>query len=229
MNTTLADHIHAIGTRLTACSLSCPGIRLEPASGIIPRSLVFEHQGRTGSFGSVALGINPGQGDEEERAYYLEHGSSYDQVLAFWMSRRRSSHRYHTRTRHFIDAAGLAGPILWTEVVKCQNPVGVRALPPLETRRTCVHLHLVNEMAEVPPAWPIVAIGKQPFELAAMMFPSRAVIGIPHPTGAFGDQFHSLFEASDDLRPEVRRLVDGILSSNIPGAAWLGKDIDGAA
>ena len=63
----------------------------------------------------------------------------------------------------------------------------------LETRRTCVHLYLVNEMAQVPDPWPIVAIGKQPFELAAMMFPSRAVIGIPHPTGAFGDQFSSLF------------------------------------
>jgi len=221
----LNQHIYAIGQRMVACRLECDGIHLDASKGILPRSLVLERQDRKESRGSVALGINPGQGDEEEEAFYLGHGNTYEAMLEFWNARRRLNHPYHARTRRFIDAVGLDGPILWTELVKCQNPRGVKVIPPLPTLRRCVHLYLVQEIAAVPPAWPVVAIGKEPYKLAALMFPSRTVIGIPHPTGSYG-LFPALFDSAGGLTQHAHRLVTDALASDMPAAVWL---VDGTA
>ena len=215
----MSEGILSVGRRMVACTRHCKGIELAPSRGVLPRSLVLEETNRARSRGSVALGINPGTGDDEEETYYREHGCTYEAMLEFWMARRDWSHPYHTRTRRFIDAIGLAGPILWTELVKCQNAPGKRGAPPLETLRTCVQLYLVEEVAAVPPDWPIVAIGKEPYRVATLMFPSRTVIGIPHPTGSYG-LFPRLFDKAGGLTEHAERSVAEALRSPSPAALW---------
>jgi len=216
----LSQHIDLIGRRMAACRLNCDGIALDPARGILPRSLRLEHDRRTGARGSVALGINPGQGDDEEQDFYLQHGGTYDAMLEFWDTRRRFSHPYMTKTRRLIDSMGLDGPILWTELVKCQNPLGVKRVPPLSTIRTCVHLYLMQEMTLVPTDWPVVALGRESFRLAAVMFPSRTVIGVPHPTGSYG-HFPALFDRHGAMKPLAEQMAAEALSAPMPVAAWI--------
>ncbi len=218
----LSEQIDTIGVGMVTCSFCCDGIRLDPSKGILPRSLVLEDQDRKGARGSVALGINPGIGDDKEESFYLEHRNTYDAMLEFWRMYRCLTHPYHIRLRRFIDFIGLEGPILWTELVKCQNLNGIKAVPPLSTLRTCVHLYLVHEISAVPASWPIIAIGKEPFKIAALMFPSRTIIGVPHPTGSYG-LFPALFDKTDKLAPHSMHLVNDALTSKMPVAIWLAE------
>lgn len=198
----------------------CEGIYLEPSKGVLPRVLALEYEDRSGLQGCVALGINPGAGSEHEQSWHLEHGNTYEGMLEFFTEFRMHVHQYYLRTRRFINACGISGPILWTELVKCQNSKGVKGVPPLSTLRTCVHLYLVEEMAAVPENWPIIAIGKEPFRLASMIFPSRTVIGIPHPTGAYG-LFPKLFANGETLLPKFKEQVSDALEAEIPSATRL--------
>ena len=222
MSQTLAlqTRIARIGNRMVGCTMYCEGIHLEPSAGVLPRALALEYEERSGPLGSVALGINPGAGDNHEQSYSLEHGNTYEAMLEFWTEFRKDVHPYHVRTRRFIDACGVTGPILWTELVKCQNPKGVKGIPPINTLRACAHLYLVEEMAAVPESWPIIAIGREPFRLASMIFPSRTVIGIPHPTGSYG-LFPKLFANGEALLPKFKEQVSDALGAEIPSATWL--------
>jgi hypothetical protein len=216
----LGQSILAIGCRAVTCKLHCDGVVNDAASGTLPRSLMLEAEGRSAERGSVVLGINPGQGREEEKAYYLAHGNTYEAFLAFWRERLAYSHPYHVRTRRFLDQVGLTGSILWTELVKCESSVGARAAPPLSTLRTCVNRYLANELLAVPLDWPIVALGRKPFELAAIMFPGRWVIGIPHPTGSRG-QFHHLFAKEGRLQNEIAHRVAASIEDRSRSALWV--------
>ena len=198
----------------------CEGIYLEPSKGVLPRVLALEYEDRSGLQGCVALGINPGAGSEHEQSWHLEHGNTYEAMLEFWTEFRKDVHPYHVRTRRFIDASGVSGPILWTELVKFQNPKGVKGIPPINTLRACAHLYLVEEIAAVPESWPIIAIGRDPFRLASMIFPSRTVIGIPHPTGSYG-LFPKLFANEEALLPKFKEQVSHALGAEIPSATWL--------
>ena len=60
-----------------------------------------------------------------------------------------------------IVAAGLDGPILWTELVKCQNNLPSTGTVPIETVRVCVNRYLVPELGIIPNDWPIVALTLQ--------------------------------------------------------------------
>ena len=218
--TMLAQRIDEIGRNMAACRRHCDGIHLDPDRGILPRALRLEEEGRSGNRGSVALGVNPGRGDAAEQSYYLQHGSTYDAMVAFWEEHRRFSHRYMIRTRGFIDAIGLDGPILWTELVKCQNPSGTKGTPPLSTLRACVHQYLMHEIAAVPLDWPIISLGREPHRISALMFPTRTIIGVPHPTGSFG-HFLRLFNRIGSLKAKPRRRLDKALASELPAAIWL--------
>jgi hypothetical protein len=218
--TELAQRIREIGDRLVRCPLQCEGIIRDPSRGILPRSLLLESADRREYQGSVALGINPGRCPEREQTYYLAHGNTFEAEVAFLTTSVIQKHPYHAGIRKFADAAGLAGPILWTELVKCENPPRVKGIPPLGTLRTCVNRFLLEELRLVPTSWPIIAIGRKPFELVAIMFPARVVLGIPHPTGSYG-HFPRLFRTKTQLAPRVEAVTKGLLTSRNPEAAWL--------
>jgi hypothetical protein len=89
------------------------------------------------------------------------------------------------------DALGLEGRILWTELAKCESATGKTV--PLQTLRTCSATFLQRELKAVPEKWPLLAAGRETYKALAYQFPSRTILGVPHPTGSRGD-FDALFE-----------------------------------
>jgi len=181
---------------------------------------MLQTQGRRAGIGSIALGLNPGQTCPKHRDFFIQRGTSFDQVLEFWSKGQPDRHRYHIQTKRFLHCAGPMGPILWTEPVKCEKPPGMRRDPPFSTYRSCVSRYLASEVAAVPVNWPIVALGCKACELATILFPARRVIGIPHPTGSHGG-FFRLFRGEFALKTRVEAQVRDVLTSPEPLAYWV--------
>jgi hypothetical protein len=205
----------ALGAELVECKEGCAGISLEPQRGTIPRCLVFETADRAGPVGCAVVGLNPGQAPDRERQYYMHHGLTYETLVGYWNTYGKH-HRYAARIRRFLDAAGLTGPILWTELAKCESSGG--NLPPLQTFRCCIAKFLERELSLLPNDWPLVAAGRTSYNALAYRFATRAVIGVPHPTGSRG-HFDKLFGA-DGLRPAIATQLQAALAG--PGLTlWL--------
>jgi len=64
----MAEQIAQIGQCLVSCRLACEGIALDPAKGIIPKSLAFEIDGSCSDSGVIVLGINPGRARDRDYA-----------------------------------------------------------------------------------------------------------------------------------------------------------------
>lgn len=188
----LLNAITQIGNQMVFCNLNCAGICNNPANGIIPRCLYFDNQNRQGQVGCVLIGINPGRSANQvrERNFYLENQLSYNTINDFWVNHGGYNHVYYRYLRDFINCIGFDGPILWTELVKCENAIDVSQLP-LETFRKCINNYLINELSIIPENWPIIAAGRKPFEASSYLFMDRFVIGVPHPNsrGNFSNMF----------------------------------------
>jgi hypothetical protein len=197
---------------MVACTSPCAGIHRDQAIGSLPRCLVLEE--RSGGGGCAVVGINPGRASERERAFYVERGCSYESVVEFWREVNGYSHPYYARLRKLIDALGIAGPILWTELAKCENAPGTAGLPPLQTLRRCAGLYLSREIALLAADAPLLGVGAEAFKACAYLYPDRTVIGVPHPTGSRG-HFSRLF-ANGVIVPGVREQYAGAA-----GAVWL--------
>ena len=91
-----------------------------------------------------------------------------------------------------VHALELKGPVLWTELVKCQSEPEVKELP-VQTLRTCSGEFLRRELERLPENWPLFGVGWEAYKALAYLFSARTVIGVPHPTGSYG-HFTALFE-----------------------------------
>ena len=215
----LASHIKKIGHDMVRCNIHCPGIALNQPEGILPRCLYLETEGRANGRGSVIVGINPGRSKPQERECYQSYGQTYEQEVRYW-ERYIYNHPYYKQLRQFVNELGFGGAILWTELVKCENASAESGLPPLQTFRTCASTYLQKELEEVPNDWVLLAVSKDSYNALAYMFPSRPVIGVPHPTGSRG-QFHRLFGAERRLLPEVKAQVESIANGVRGETVWL--------
>ena len=204
---------------MMACSHHCKGIALHLREGILPRCLILETKGRKDSKGSVIVGINPGRSKPAEREFYRSNGQTYEQVVAYWQQ-KINLHPYYMKLRILVNQLGLNGPILWSELVKCENLSSESGLPPLQTFRNCTQAYLQKELHEVPNSWAAIAVGKESYKALAYIFANRAVIGVPHPTGSYG-QFHKLFDAEKRLLPEVKAQTRDIVDGKLREAVWL--------
>jgi Uracil DNA glycosylase superfamily len=197
---TLRREIEALGAELVGCSSPCAGITRDQATGILPRCLVLETDGRDASRGCAVVGINPGRASDRERASYRQAHGTYAAIVE-WFDVVGFTHRYYTSLRRVVTQLGLSGPILWTELAKCENAPGRAGLPPLDTLRRCTGLYLRRELAAIPPSWPLIAVGSEAFKALAYLHTERTVLGLPHPTGSYG---HFARLSSDGrLRPSV--------------------------
>lgn len=214
MTDDLTTRILKLGERLVVCELSCADIVCDRSSGQIPRCLIIEETSRAGDTrGAAVIGLNPGSSSDEERQYYMDRNCTYASVVSWSCEsgcKRGLDSRYYRRLRELIDALNLTGPILWTELAKCESKRGVVELP-LQTFRTCTDKFLQYEIESLPVNWPLFAVGKEAYRGLAYRFPARTVIGVPHPTGSRG-QFHALFENSK-LRESVLRKIEAVLSA----------------
>lgn len=184
--------IDEIGRRLVSCRLNCDGIQNKPRKGILPRCLLLENPNNLKEPDCIIVGINPGISNEREREYYKNNGPSYDALKRYFFDYGKICKRkYYEKLRGFAKEIGFGNAILWTDLCKCENRTK-RKPPPLQTFRTCVKHFLQGELDLFPGA-PIIAVGNQAFQALSYMFPLRFIIGVPHPTGSYGN-FSQLFK-----------------------------------
>jgi hypothetical protein len=214
----IAEHIREIGEQMVANYQPSPDVMLDKEQGIIPRCLIFEKESRNPhGQGSVVVGVNPGNGLwPEERQFYRECGCSYDAVVKFW-PRVSEYSRYYKLLTGFLNAAGLDGPILWTELVKCESKQGT--VLSIETIRKDINRYLFRELEKIPDDWPLIGIGRRAYEILAYQFCDRQVIGIPHPTSSHG-QFAALFPSSKAIEPNAKEKLADLLRSKDTVAVW---------
>jgi len=202
------------------CREACAGVTSDPANGILPRCLFYE--AHSGNAGTIVIGMNPGRTTKKESRCYLERGPSYLSTVQFWESEIRDQHRFYTNIRELIEKSGHTGPILWTELAKCESAAGHKGALPLQTYRNCVHKHLRKEMQLAPKSWTVFAIGRDAFTAAAYLLSDRNVIGVPHPTGSRG-HFPRLFKRGKKLRSSIASMIQAVRESKQPGAVWLSE------
>lgn len=203
---------------MVQCTQACEGIVCDRFTGQIPRCMVFQFKDRDISARGVAVvGLNPGKSREAEQSHYLRSDCSYESVVS-WIIENGLQRRFYSRLSDLVTAMGLRGPILWTELAKCECASGV-VEPPLQTFRMCVGKYLFRELQVIPSDWPLIGVGKEAFRALAYLFSDRTVIGIPHPTGSYGNQFHGLLDGNN-IHSSHRSVVADCLDT--PGrVCWL--------
>jgi len=215
MDDDFAALIDAIGSEMVCCTAQCPGIVCKQKTGQIPRCLFLElekstGEKRDGKRGVVIVGLNPGAAKDTEKQHYLMHGSAdehpncnelYDAVKGWMRLKGLVSEPYYLKLYKFLGTLnslpsqpGITGPILWTELVKCESTPEEGKLP-VQTISECTKGFLFREMELVPCDWPIIAAGKDAYDFLRIQFPRRKIIGVPHPTGWGNEElFHRLFD-----------------------------------
>jgi hypothetical protein len=183
----------------------------------------LEEAGRAGRIGAVVCGLNPARSNREEHDYYIAHGPSYESVVAFW-NKRIGHIPYYQKLRRLMDELKLAGPILWTDTVKCEKqnqlPAFTHYLFP-DTVRRCAANYLHSELAACPSDWIAIGVGRDAFITSSLLCPGRFVLGVPHCTGQFAvAQFDSLF-IGDRLRPQIVSRLRNAQAHEPTGALWL--------
>ena len=214
----IARAIMRIGQQLVLCDAGCAGIRCHQSAGIPPRGLIFELTGRRPTRGSAVIGINPGHARPREIRTYLTSGTEYEVVLRYWQN-VITAFPYYRKIRQFLNQVGLRGPILWSELAKCENAAGAAGLPPLTTLRRCTGRFLNRELELIPSNWPLIGLGGEAYKALAYLYPGRTVIGVPHPTGSYGH--FSRLMLRNRVRPGVQRTIREMLSKRPGDCVWL--------
>ena len=223
--TTLQQSIDELAGALIQCSDPCAGISRNQVEGIIPRSLYLERPDAEGR-GCFAVGLNPGRSSAQERRLFIKHGVTLQRVNEY--REGIANIPYFRGPRAVIDQLCLSGPILWSNLAKCENPERRRGLPPLQTLRHCTQRFLRRELAAIPSDWVVLGIGWEAYRALAYLVPERVIIGIPHPTGA-APNFRRMFK-NDAPHPALLDTIKGRAGQVLdapdgdPGTVWLGAE-----
>src|SRR5574340_1441883 len=143
------DRINQIGEVLVKDRFEYQDVVCMPEAGIIPRGLIYEEDNRDpNARAAIIVGINPGQAHPRETAHFKLNGCTYELAVEHRRKHLGYRHAYYVRSRAFLDQAGIAGPILWTELVHCQSAKGVPLS--VQTIRECIDRYLVPEIACLP-------------------------------------------------------------------------------
>jgi hypothetical protein len=204
----LEQKIILIGKEIVECNSKCEGIKSEVSEGVLPRGLIFE-SGCEYQRGCMVVGRNPGLSKVKERSFYktavAENFDRYSSEICYWNSTIKDV-AYYEKLRAFVRGAGIFGPIVWTDLAKCEDENSdTRA--PIQTLRKCAGKYLVRELQVLPCNWPIFAAGAEAFKAIAYLQLNKNIIGIPHPTGAWG-QFSKLIK-EDKVADIVKTAISG--------------------
>lgn len=217
----LLRKIAQIGEQLVKCDCVCEGTKPDRSSGVLPRCLFLQLNGSTPRNGCAIIGINPGTTDEKEKTHYIKNRGTYTSIRQYFIEEIVDKKQYYIRLRKLANAMGYGNAVLWTELAKCENVPDYKGRPlPLQTFRKCSSLYLSQELKHVPKDWPLVGVGHEAYKALAYLHPKRSVLGVPHPTGARGNQWHGLFDG-DALKPEILKSAKAAISDKT--AVWLGR------
>lgn len=197
--------VHIVGEQLVNCTKNCNDVEIDRNSGIIPRCLALEIKNRKlDDIGCIIIGLNPGKAKLKEKLHYNEHGVTYGSFFKWWEQCLDDEFTgYYGRMRRFINGLEIKGPILWTELAKCQCDQEHSSLS-FQTYRTCSQLYLQREMEIFPSNWPIFAVGKVTYNALTFLYPLHTVIGVAHPTGSRGQAFLGMFDHQKNLQESIK-------------------------
>jgi hypothetical protein len=198
--------LNKLGNKLVKCNLKCEGVNNNPKEGIIPRCLIPEK--RKGVKKCIVVGLNPGKCKKDERQYYLSEGIKFTSLSNFFFGSKLKNRQYYKRTRDLLTGLGFDGNILWTDLAKCEC-LGKNGCLPVQTYRTCINRFLRKEI-EVIKYKTIFALGNKAFEFCALSFPNHFVIGLPHPSGTYGE-FAAL---KKKIASNKRRFINEVTKTN---------------
>ncbi|MCL5733877.1 MAG: hypothetical protein M1334_04495 [Patescibacteria group bacterium] len=180
----------------------------EPKKGIFPRGLIYEEIKRKGK-GSIIVGLNPGSAKKKEREA-LKKSPRYKTFFDYWNT-EISAMPYYQKLRMVMDDVGLTGPILWTELAKCESKKNGKLYA--QTVKEDINRHLRKEIEVVPEEWPIIGVGKVAYVILSYLYPERLVIGMPHPTGSYG-HFAEIYDSrKEKLRDDIRKKLRSAIKS----------------
>lgn len=217
----IKNAIWNIGNKIVKCNRKCDDVKNDKNDGIIPRCLYLEIDNRMkNAKGCVVVGMNPGKASKKEKNFYKENKLDYHTLNRYW-EENASKNMYYNYLRDFINCIGYEGPILWTELAKCQNDDNISS-PRLQTFRTCISLFLNRELNIIPNDWPLIGIGREAYKALSYIYPEKKVLGIPHPTGGYG-HFHRLFQNKNRnyLKHNIKTKINTFNSSNGAITIWL--------
>lgn len=217
LNSDIVGSIEDLAQGISTCQIRCAGIACDAVGGRPPRGLLLEERGRSGRRRVVVVGLNPGRARASERALLRGQARPYPIWRQYWEEHHRDHHPYFTGVRALLDQAGESGPILWTDVAKCESATGAPA-PPIETLSVCAQRYLQYELFLVPD-WPLLALGRATYAALLFAFPARAILGVPHPSGA-GPNFRRLFQGRL-LKPQVLDTLQQAFATPAPSAQWV--------
>jgi hypothetical protein len=194
--TDLSEFVDKLGEKLVDCKPRCAGID----KNVPPRGLYPENPEHRNKFDCIIVGQNPGSANRKEKEEYKKHKTySATKICAQNSIEQPNPIRYYKWAKKFAEQLGWGESILWTEICKCQSIIETtkgkkrKKQIPLQTFRTCIKKFLEKELAKFPDT-PIIALGQEAFVAVSYRFPDRFVVGVPHPKGARGKKFLSLFE-----------------------------------
>lgn len=217
----ISNEIIKIGNELVNCPVKeCEGVTNDKNSGRIPRCLFYDNQDRKEEKGCVIVGINPGimKKNNEEQLHYLSNKDSlnYDTIYLPWNKVRQNGkeHKYYKFLRDFVNNLGFKGPILWTELVKCEKQARKTQIP-LQTFRICTSKYLKRELDLISDDWLIVAVGREAHKALSYLYAKRSILGIPHPTSSRG-YFNKLYlkkKFGSEFRKQIKTKLEEYLKT----------------
>lgn len=202
MNSKIENQIYRLGKKLVKCTENCKDTNREDWR--IPRCLNIETENRKGGKGVIIIGINPGPSSVQERRFFKEGSGTYDVWLERFNHYSKRKIVYFERSRRLADELDFNGPILWTDLAKCELKKGKKHISH-QTLRTCIRNFLEKEV-KVLPNYPIIALGNDVFDFCSLRFQERLVIGVPHPSGQWSSRtFNKLFTKSGKIKTKFKK------------------------
>jgi len=207
-----------------------------PEKGIVPRCLSYESEHRDPrKQGSVIVGLNPGSMkrfiDVQNKIKSFRNRNdglfSYHKIDGYLKKRfmfddinnKHKAHPYYRNLRNLVNQLKLDGPILWTEIVKCESKM--RGKLSVRTIRDDINRYLLKEIDATPTNWPLIGVGDEAYKILSYYFNKRLVIGVPHVTGVRNNRysFNQLVSGKKDdkkLKLKIKRKISKILKDNLP-------------
>lgn len=212
-----------------------PDIICKPEKGIVPRCLSYESENRKQKKqGCVIVGLNPGSMkskkfiDVQNKIKSFRNKKtglfSYHKIDNYLKERfmidrddKHKAHLYYRRLRNLANQLKLNGPILWTEIVKCESEV--RGRLSVRTIRDDINRYLLNEIKATPKNWPLIGVGDEAYKILSYFFNKRFVIGVPHVTGVRNNHYsfnQLLCGKKNDIKLKLKREIFKILKNKKP-------------
>ena len=217
-------NIEALREAIGGCTLRCTGIVCDAPKGRPPRGLLLEGSDLD-SQGTIVVGLNPGHASTSEVATLRGQPKPHEAWGAYWENHLRLANQYYIGVGELLRQCGRVGPILWTNLAKCESPPNVRGGVPLQTLSTCMERYFQYEVWTVPRSWPFLALGREVRTAVTFRFPERIIAGVPHPSGS-KPNFRRLFDPDGVLRASVRNTLTTVFASEQPTTSWVASPGD---